>query len=357
MTENIPKIQKAVAEAEFDALLINSEQNRFYATGFPSSAGELLITGDESVLFIDSRYYEEASARIKTARVENLVNRAKAYDEMTDFLKRKGVKKLAVEMGSVSHAQFLVLSEKLPFELVNGQSLISGLRAVKSGEELQLLRNAQAVASKSFLELIPRLSRDMSERDVACELCCLMLRNGADDKAFDTISVNAVHSSSPHGHPDGRKLQNGFLTIDFGARVAGYNSDTTRTVCIGEPDKEMEKVYNIVLAAQLEAMNGVRPGMSARDYDGIARKVIADAGYGEYFTHSLSHGLGIDVHELPFSGQGSQDVLRAGNVVSDEPGIYIPGKWGVRIEDCIVIKEGGVENLCDLRKDLWVILA
>ncbi|MBQ6757005.1 MAG: aminopeptidase P family protein [Oscillospiraceae bacterium] len=357
MTENIPKIQKAVEGADFEALLINSEQNRFYATGFPSSAGELLITGDESVLFIDSRYFEEASAKIKTARVEELKNRQKAYEQMAEFLNKKGVKRLAVEMGSMSHSQFLMLDEKLPFELVNGQELISSLRAVKSEEELQLLRNAQAVASKSFLELVPRITRNMSERDVATELFCLMLRNGADDKAFDTISVNAVHSSSPHGHPDGRKLQNGFLTIDFGARVAGYNSDTTRTICIGEPDKEMEKVYNIVLAAQLEAMDKARPGMSARDYDGVARKVIADAGYGEYFTHSLSHGLGIDVHERPFSGQGSTDILQAGNVVSDEPGIYIPGKWGVRIEDCIVIKEGEVENLCDLRKDLWVILA
>lgn len=355
MTENIPKIQSAVASADFEAMLINSEQNRFYATGFPSSAGELLITADESVLFIDSRYYEEASAKIKTARVEELRNRAKAYEQMAEFLTKKGVKRLAVEMGSMSHSQFLLLDEKLPFELCNGQSLISGLRAVKSEEEIGLLRSAQAVASKSFLELVPRLSREMSERDVATELFCLMLRNGADDKAFSTISVNSVHSSSPHGHPDGRKLENGFLTIDFGARVAGYNSDTTRTLCIGEPTREMEKVYNIVLDAHLEAMKAAKPGMSARDFDGVARKVIADAGYGEYFTHSLSHGLGIDVHELPFSGQGSADILRAGNVVSDEPGIYLPGKWGVRIEDCIVIRENGAEDLCDLRKDLWVI--
>lgn len=356
MNENIPKIQKAVAASDFDAILINSAQNRFYATGFPSSAGELLVTGDEAILYIDSRYFEEASAKIKTAKVEELRNRSGVYGQMTDYLNGRGAKRVALEMGSVSHSQYLMLEEKLPFELTDGQELLSDLRSVKSEEELQLLRNAQAVASKSFLELIPRLTRNMSERDVANELLCLMLRNGADDKAFDTISVNSVHSSSPHGHPDGRKLENGFLTIDFGARVAGYNSDTTRTLCIGEPTPEMEKVYNIVLEAQLEAIRQAKPGMGARDFDGVARKVIADAGYGEYFTHSLSHGLGIDVHERPFSGQGSKDILRENNVVSDEPGIYLPGKWGVRIEDCIVIKEGGCENLCDLPKELQVIL-
>ena len=357
MTENIPKIIEKVRESELDALLITSEQNRFYAAGFPSSAGELIVTGEEAVLFIDSRYFEEARARIKTARVECLTNRAKSFEVMGEFLKKSGVKKLGFEEGALSFAQYKVYADHLPAELVPGQKLVTELRAVKSAEEIELLKNAQAVASKSFLELIPRISRDMSERDVATELFCLMLRNGADDKAFDTISVNAEHSSSPHGHPDGRKLKNGFLTIDFGARVAGYNSDTTRTLCIGEPTPEMEKVYDTVLKAQLAVIEAAKPGVTGKELDGLARRMIAEAGYDGYFSHSLSHGLGIDVHESPYCSMASNDVLRAGNVINDEPGIYIPGKFGVRIEDCIYITDSGNENLCALPKELTVILA
>lgn len=357
MTENVPKIIEKVRESELDALIITSEQNRFYAVGFPSSAGEMIVTGEEAVLFIDSRYYEEAKARIKTARVERLVNRAKSFELMGEFLKKTGAKKLGFEESSLSYAQYKVYADHLPAELVPGQSILTELRSVKSAEEIELLKNAQAVASKSFLELIPRITRDMSEKDVAAELLCLMMRNGADDKAFDTISVNAEHSSSPHGHPDGRKLKDGFLTIDFGARVAGYNSDTTRTVCIGEPTKEMEKVYEAVLNAQLAVIDAAKPGVSGKELDGLARRILAEAGYGEYFTHSLSHGLGIDVHESPYCSMLSRDILKAGNVISDEPGVYIPGKFGVRIEDCIAITENGNENLCDLPKELWVILA
>ena len=357
MTENIPKIREKVRESGADALLITSPQNRFYATGFPSSAGEIIVTADEAVLYIDSRYFEEARSRIKTARVEQLANRARSFEVMGEFLKKTGVQTLAVEEMSLSHGQYTVYEKNLPVKLVPGQHLMSELRAVKSPEELELLKNAQAVASKSFLELIPRISRDMSERDVATELLCLMLRNGADDKAFDTISVNAEHSSSPHGHPDGRKLKNGFLTIDFGACVAGYNSDTTRTVCIGEPTAEMERVYNTVLKAQLAVIDAARPGVCGKDLDGLARRIIAEAGYDGYFSHSLSHGLGIDVHESPYCSMASRDVLCKGNVISDEPGIYIPGKFGVRIEDCIYITDSGCENLCHLPKELQVILA
>ncbi|MGX8699444.1 MAG: M24 family metallopeptidase [bacterium] len=355
MQENLPKIREAVAASACDALLITSEQNRFYATGFPSSAGTIAVTPEEAVLFIDSRYFEEASARIRTAQVVELKNRAGLTDALAALFQKRGVKTLGVEADSMSHSQFAALQEKLPVTLVNGQPILTKLRAVKSPEELQLLRNAQAIADKSFRALLPLLKRGMTERDVAVELLCLMLRNGADDKAFDTISVNALHSSSPHGHPDGRLLEPGFLTIDFGARKDGYNSDTTRTVCLGAPTAEMEKVYSTVLQAQLAVIDAAKAGVAGKELDGLARRIIAEAGYDGYFSHSLSHGLGIDVHESPYCSTLSPDILAAGNVISDEPGIYIPGKFGVRIEDCLIIREDGCENLCTLPKELLVI--
>lgn len=355
MTENLPKIREAVAASELDALLITSEQNRFYATGFPSSAGDIVVTKDEAVLIIDSRYFEEASQRIKTARVVELKNRQKAMELMAEILNRAGAKTLGVEADSMSHTRWEAISKALPVELRNGQSILTKLRSVKSEEELELLRNAQRIADKSFNELLPLIHRGMTEHEVAAELLCRMMKNGADDKAFDTISVNAEHSSSPHGHPDGRLLQPGFLTIDFGARKDGYNSDTTRTICLGEPTKEMERVYDTVLKAQLAVIDEAKAGVVGKDLDGLARKIIADAGYDGYFSHSLSHGLGIDVHEAPYCNTVSTDILVPGNVISDEPGIYIPGKFGVRIEDCIIIREDGCENLCSLPKDLLVL--
>lgn len=355
MPENIKKIQNAVAESEFDALLITSPQNRFYATGFMSSAGEIIITADDAVLYIDARYVEEAAANIKTARVERMMNRAKSFEILSDYFSKKGVKTLAVEESSLSYSQYRVYADNLPVELVNGSKLLSDLRSIKSPEELELLIAAQRLAERAFNATVPLITRRMTEKDFAAELVGNMLKLGADDKAFSTISVTGAHTSSPHGHPDDRLIGDGFFTIDFGARLGGYNSDTTRTLCVGEPTREMEKVYNTVLAAQTAAINAAKAGMTGKELDGIARQVIADAGYGEYFSHSLSHGLGIDVHESPNASQASQDILRAGAVISAEPGIYIPGKFGVRIEDVIYITETGCIDITNLPKELTVL--
>lgn len=355
MPENIKKIQKAVAESEFDALLITSAQNRFYATGFRSSAGEIIITADDAVLYIDARYVEEAAANIKTARVERMMNRARSFEILADYFKKAGVKTLAVEESSLSYTQYRTYADNLPVELTDGSKLLSDLRSIKSPEELELLIAAQRLAERAFNATIPMITRRMTEKDFDAELVSNMLKLGADDKAFPTISVTGTHTSSPHGHPDGRLIGDGFLTIDFGAKLNGYNSDTTRTICIGEPTKEMEKVYHTVLDAQVTAIRAAKPGMVGKELDGIARQVIADAGYGEYFSHSLSHGLGIDVHESPYASTASNDILKPGAVISMEPGIYIPGKFGVRIEDVIYFTEDGCVDITNLPKDLLVL--
>jgi Xaa-Pro aminopeptidase len=249
----------------------------------------------------------------------------------------------------------MVYANNLPVELKPGQKIIQDLRAVKSREELQLLIDAQRISEKAYLATIPLIRRDMTELDLFREFSSQFYKAGADGIAFGPIVVSGTHSSVPHGQADNRKLGDGFLTLDFGAKLNGYNSDTTRTLCIGEPTKEMEKVYNTVLDAQVTAIKAARAGMEGRELDAVARNVIAEAGYGEYFSHSLSHGLGIDVHEAPSCSTSATGILPAGAVISMEPGIYIPGKFGVRIEDVIYLTETGCEDITDLPKELTVI--
>ncbi len=354
---NVKKISRAVAESEAQAIFVTSDQNRYYATGFASSAGELIICGDGSAaLFIDARYFEDASRSIR--EVEVLCSNDKpVYEMMNDYFKAHNVQKLAVEEGSLSYAAYTRLQGKLEPEFVAGQNILRDLRAVKSPEEMDFLIGAQRIADKAFENTLKLITPDITERELAAELTCQMLRLGAQDKSFDPIVVSGALSSVPHGKPRDVKLQRGFLTMDFGALYMGYCSDTTRTVAIGEPTPEMVKVYNTVLEAQTTAIAAARAGLTGAELDGVARKVIAEAGYGEYFTHSLSHGVGIDIHEYPNCSPKSENVLKAGNLISMEPGIYIPERFGVRIEDVILLREDGCFDLTELPKDLLVFCA
>ncbi len=351
---NIKKISAAVAASGADAIFVTSDQNRYYATGFASSAGELLICGDgHAALFIDARYFEEASRSITEVEVVRS-NDKPVYELMNEYFKEHNVTRLAVEEGSLSYAQYVSLQSKLEPEFVAGQNILRDLRAVKSDEEMEILVAAQRIAEKAFNNTLKLITPDITEKELAAELTCQMLKLGAQDKSFNPIVVSGSLSSVPHGKPRDVKLQRGFLTMDFGALYKGYCSDTTRTVAIGAPTAEMEKVYNTVLASQLEAIRAARAGMTGRELDGVARKVITDAGYGEYFSHSLSHGVGIDIHEYPNCSPKSENVLQVGDVISMEPGIYLPGRFGVRIEDVVLIRENGCFDLTDLPKELLV---
>ncbi len=358
MKGNISKIGEKLRECGYEALLVTSSVNRFYATGFRASAGEMIITaGGDAALFIDARYFEEASSMIEGAQVILSSAGDSHYAQLSDYLEKRGIKRLAVEEDSMTYTEYMRFKDKLPVEIQPGQKVLTDLRAVKSREELDIMIKAQRIAEKAFEQLLKELSPDMTEREAAAELTCLMLKNGAEDKAFGPIFVSGTQSSIPHGKTRNVKLQRGFLTMDFGAMYMGYCSDTTRTIAIGEPTEEMRKVYDTVLQAQLAAIDYAKAGMSGRDFDASARQVIEAAGYGEYFTHSLSHGLGIKVHEAPSSSVRSTDIVPAGAVVSVEPGIYIPGKYGVRIEDVIYVTDNGCENLTELNKELIVICA
>ena len=358
MRGNVEKISCGLREEGLEALFITSDVNRYYAAGFRSTAGDMVITASgDAALFIDARYFEEASSNIEGAQVIMSQAGEAYWSQLNGYLESHGIKRVAVEEETLSYSRYMNLSEKLSVELAGGQRVLTKLRSVKNCGELEIMREAQRIAERSFIQLLSELGPDMTEKEAAAELTCLMLKNGAEDKSFDPIVVSGAQSSIPHGKPRDVKLQHGFLTMDFGALYRGYCSDTTRTVCVGEPTKEMRKVYDTVLKAQLAAIEYARAGMSGCDFDASARQVIEDAGYGQYFTHSLSHGLGIEIHEPPTGSSRSKDIIPEGAVVSVEPGIYIPGKFGVRIEDVIYVKEGGCENLTQLPKELTVICA
>lgn len=352
---NIKKVSAALKNAEFDAVLVTSPENRRYTTGFESTDGYVIVTDSSAAFFVDGRYSELAAEKITDAEIILISRAADAYAYMNDYIEKHGIKRLGVEGGKLSNSSYLRLKEKLKADFINAQQFFADLRKVKSREELDIMIKAQRIAEKSYLETAGAIHLGMTEKDLAAELFCRMIKNGADDRSFETIVVSGAHSSMPHGQAEDRPLQKGFLTIDFGCKYEGYCSDTTRTLCIGEPDGEMIKVYDTVLKAQETAIAAAKNGITGKALDAAARDVIKAAGYGEYFVHALSHGVGLEIHEQPNASPQSSDTIITGNVISVEPGIYIPGKYGVRIEDVIYITDNGMENLTSLNKELAVI--
>ena len=352
---NIEKIRQALPAAECDAMLVTSAVNRLFATGFESSAGALLVSGKDAWFFTDSRYIEAANATISGAQVRQATMDNPAHVQIKSLLDENGIKKVGFESGSVTYSSYLNWQEKLEADLIPAQKLLTDLRGVKTAEDLENMKKAQRLAEKSFKEILPLIRAGITEKELASELIYRFLRNGADDKSFDPIVVSGAKSSMPHGVPGDVKIGAGFLTLDFGVRLNGWCSDTTRTLCIGKPDDEMVKVYDTVLKAQEAGIMAARAGVEARNVDMAARKVIEEAGYGDYFGHGFGHELGLEVHESLTASPQSEDILPAGAVISAEPGIYLPGRFGVRIEDVLFITQSGCENITTLPKDLTII--
>ena len=352
---NMKKIRSAVKKSACDALMITGEINRRYATGFPSSAGIVLVTGDETFYFTDSRYLEAAKLAIGDANILEVSGDKSYSSRINEVIGDLRLKSIGFEQETVTYADYEKYNSHLDAELVPAQQILTKLRSSKSREELQSMIEAQRIAEKAFLDLLPLISTDRTEREVAAELQCLFLKNGAEDKSFDPIVVSGKRSSMPHGAPTDQRIQRGFLTIDFGVKYCGWCSDTTRTVCIGEPTEEMRLVYDTVHSAQKAGIRTARAGVSGKEIDGAARCVIEKAGYGEYFGHGFGHGLGLEVHEAPTAARTRDDLMPAGAVISAEPGIYLPGRFGVRIEDVLYLTDTGSENITRLPKDLIIL--
>ncbi len=357
MNTPLQNLQTKIREAGVDAVIVSSELNQRYLTGFAYTDGYLLITPKSALLLADSRYTE--AARASVTEFEVIPSGNSMLGTLALLIGDNKIVKAAVEDASLSCAAFQRLSEKLPCTLTTGASeMLSDLRRVKLPYELELIAKAQAITDAAFEHILGFLSPDVTERDVALELEFFMRRHGAEATAFETIAVSGPSSSLPHGVPQNVKLRPGFLTMDFGARYEGYCSDMTRTVVIGHATDEMKTVYNTVLKAQLAALEYIQEGVLCRDTDEVARSIIREAGYGPEFGHSLGHGVGMYIHETPnLSTHAPEDSrLCRGNVVTVEPGIYIEGRFGCRIEDMVTIThEGKVLNFTKSPKELIIL--
>ncbi len=352
---HLDRLKSAVQDSAFDALMLTSDKNRFYATGFPSSAGVALITPTQAYFMTDARYIEAAEAALGSDGTL-LVDRDNPYSlHLNTLISDCGIKTLGFEDETMTVAAYKGWQEKVTAELAPAQSVIAGLRAVKTRDDLDAMIAAQRIAEKAFTQILPIISTDITEKELAAELVCRMLQSGADDKSFDPIVVSGARSSMPHGVPTAGKIEKGFLTIDFGVRKNGWCSDTTRTLCVGRPTAEMTRVYDTVVSAQTAGIEAVHTGATGSQIDAAARQVIEKAGYGAYFTHGFGHGLGLDVHEAPSASSIGREPIPEGAVISAEPGIYIPGKFGVRVEDVLYVTMPGSENITRLSKTLTVL--
>jgi len=352
---NIERIRQALPDYKCDAMLITNQINRLFATGFSSSAGVLIVTEESAWYFVDTRYIEAAEAAIKDARVVLLEADKTIADCVKTVAGECKITAIGFEDDKVSCKDYKDWTDKLTCNLIPAGKLLNDLRNIKSRSDLDKIIKAQRLSEKVFEELLSLISTNITEKDLAAEFVYRSLKNGADDIAFNPIVVSGPNSSRPHGVPGNTKIGKGFLTIDFGVKLDGWCSDTTRTLCIGKPDDEMVKIYETVHKAQEAGINAIHGGVKAIDVDTAARTVIEDAGYGDYFGHGFGHAQGLEVHESLRANQTSKDILPAGTVMSAEPGIYLPGRYGVRIEDTIYITENGSENITKLPKNLTIL--
>ena len=336
-------------------MLITGDSNRRYASGFRSTAGKVLVTKSEAWFFVDSRYIEAAEKQIENSEVLQVDRRSDYISKINEKMNERGLKRLGFEDQVMTFADYNWFSERLDPELIPMQKLMTDLRSVKSPEELDIMKTAQGIAEKAFEQVLGLISTDITETELALELTHRMMLLGAEGCSFEPIIVSGEHSSIPHGEAENVKLKKGFLIMDFGAKYKGYCSDTTRTLCVGKPTDEMRRVYDTVLEAQLAGIHAAKAGVTGEAIDKAARDIINKNGYEGTFGHAFGHSLGMDIHENPNAAPGVQDIIPKGAVISAEPGIYLKGKFGVRIEDVLYITENGSENITNLRKDLIIL--
>ena len=350
------QIAGLLAAHGLDAMLLLSEPNRRYAAGFPTSDGGVLVTGKGSVFITDSRYIEAARATVTGAQVLENSREHPVMDLVNRALADAGARRIGFEEDRVTVAEYRRMEEKLQGELVSAGALMDQLRMVKDQEELEAMVAAQRIAEAAFQEVLSFIRPGRTEQEIAAFLQYQMLLRGAERMSFDPIVVGGPNSSMPHGVPTERPVADGdFLTMDFGCVYRGYCSDMTRTVAVGHVTEEMERVYRTVLEAQMAGIAAVRAGVSGRAVDAAGRDVIDAAGYGPCFGHSFGHGVGLEIHERPNASPAWDKPMPAGAVISAEPGIYLPGKFGVGIEDVVAVTESGCENLTLADKELLIL--
>ena len=354
-TDRLTRLRESLAGREVDAILISAPENRRYVSGFTGSAGYLIVSEDDAVLATDFRYVEQAGRQAPGFRVERI---GAAYDWLPTVTSKMGVRRLGFEAHDLTVATHTRLAKAIKDsngergpDTVPVDGVVEGLRAVKDPEEMSLLAKAVEIADCALDRVAPTIEAGVREKDVAWELERSMREAGAEAVSFDIIVGAGPNGALPHHRAGETVIGDGQpVVIDMGATYEGYCSDLTRTVFVGEPDERFREVYGTVLRAQLEAEERVEQGMTGAETDAIAREIISEAGYGDNFGHSLGHGVGLAVHESPGVGPRSGDPLENGMVFTVEPGIYLSGWGGVRIEDMVVLENGRARVLSKAHK-------
>ena len=346
-----------ILKSEYDAVIITSPENRRYFLGFESSDGYLVITKKEAVFFTDSRYIEAATNTITACKCSLL---KRVNETIAPYLKELNIKNIYLETERLTVAEFNNLKKTFDFCKVEAKEevdeIINKLRAVKTEYEVECIKKAQKIAEDAFSHILTFIKEGVTEKEIALELDFYMLSHGAEAVSFETIAVSGKNSSMPHGVPSDKKIEKGdFITMDFGAMYNGYHSDMTRTVIVGEPTEKQREVYETVLKAQKASLAVLKNGVTGFDADKAGRDIIDAKGYKENFGHGTGHGVGVEIHESPNLSPYSKATLETGNVVTVEPGIYIPDEFGVRIEDMALITEDGYINLTSCEKELIIL--
>ncbi len=356
MTNRLGKLRSQLVPKGLDALIISQAENRRYLSGFTGSAGFLLISQQRAILATDFRYVEQAQAQAPDFEIVKIQGEiAKWFPRLTSEM---DAPKMGFEGKDVPVSTYKELTKAAgegskEISLVATDGLVESLRAVKDKEELKLIEKAAALSDAVLAEIVPQVKPGISEKELAWDIESFMRRNGSEPVPFELIVASGPNSALPHARPTDKVILQGEpVVIDIGAKVEGYTSDITRTICLGEGDSKFHRIYDIVLGAQLTAMTTLQPGMTGEQVDRLARTVIEQAGYQDAFGHGLGHGVGLATHEEPRLGSNSTDILAEGMVFTIEPGIYISGWGGVRIEDMAVLEEGKVRLLTKARK-MW----
>ena len=350
------ELQELLLEAPYDALVLTSEVNRRYATGFHSTAGAVYLSAKQAVFYTDFRYVEAARAAVTDYEVREIGVGRSYTAAINELIEQDDVRTVALEDETLTHAEYTRWATALHATAMRLEDSVVRLRVIKEDDEVGKIVAAQRIAEQAFEEVMNDIRVGVTEKEIAARLTYLMLHYGAENMSFDPIVVSGANSSKPHGVPTEKQIEAGdFVTMDFGCIVDGYCSDMTRTVAVGHVTEEMQRVYDIVLDAQLAGIACCKAGVSGREVDGAARRVIEAAGYGDAFGHGFGHGVGLEIHEAPTASSRSEALLPAGSILTAEPGIYLPGKFGVRTEDMLYVIEDGCINLTESPKTLRIL--
>lgn len=349
----LANFRKAIVQNGYDAAVLTNTVSQRYISGFNFTDGYVVVGRERAAILADFRYIEAAKAAAGDDFDVVMISREQK-NILPDTLSGYGAKKVAYEDNYLTCSGFAALSDKLAdFELIPMGNLLDDIREIKDAPAFESITRAQRIAESAFRHVLGLINPDMTEIELAAELEYFMRRAGSEEPAFPTIAISGASTSLPHGEPANRKLSRGFITMDYGATVDGYRSDMTRTVVLGRADDDMRRLYQTVLDAQLAALEVVCEGADMGAVDGVARDIIENAGYHGCFGHGLGHGVGMYIHESPSLNPSAKGkILRCGQLVTVEPGIYIEGKYGCRIEDMVALTDNGPVNLTDCEKQL-----